>query len=77
MGAAELSINKKRFLAGAKKQGICAETAKIIFDWMAQYGEHYFLKAHATAYAVIGYQSAYLKAHYPEEFRSAFRQQYI
>ena len=64
MGAAELSINKKRFLAGAKKQGICAETAKKIFDRMAQYGEHYFLKAHATAYAMVSYQSAYLKAHY-------------
>jgi DNA polymerase III alpha subunit len=72
MGAAELSINKKRFLAGAKKQGICAETAKTIFDRMALYGEHYFLKAHATAYAMVSYQSAYLKAHYPEEFKTAF-----
>lgn len=73
MGAAELSINKKRFLAGAKNQGICAKTAKTIFDRMALYGEHYSLKAHATAYATISYQSAYLKEHYPEEFKSAIR----
>ena len=73
MDAAALSINKNRFLAGTKKQGICADTAEIIFDRMALYGEHYFLKAHATAYAMVSYQSAYLKAHYPDEFRSAFR----
>lgn len=72
MDGVELSIEKKRFLAGAKKQKISARTATIIFNRMAKYGEYYFLKAHAAAYALIGYQSAYLKAHYPEEFMTAF-----
>jgi DNA polymerase-3 subunit alpha len=75
MNAAAISIKRDRFVAGAREQEICSETAAIIFDRMAQYGEHYFLKAHAAAYATISYQSAYLKAHYPEEFNTAFRSQ--
>lgn len=70
MSVPVFSIEKKRFLAGAKKQGVCTKTAAKIFDWMAHYGEHCFLKAHATAYALIGYQSAFLKAYYPEEFKA-------
>lgn len=75
------SIEKERFLAGAQKQGISARTATIILNRMAKYAEFCFLKAHATAYALISYQSAYLKAHYPEEFEKALRplsgEQYI
>jgi DNA polymerase-3 subunit alpha len=67
------AIEKEQFLAGAQKQGISARTATSIFYRTAKYAEFCFLKAHATAYAMIGYQSAYLKAHYPEEFKKAFR----
>lgn len=67
------SIEKERFLAGAQKQGISARTATIIFNRTAKYAEFCFLKAHATAYAMISYQSAYLKAHYPEEFAMVCR----
>jgi DNA polymerase-3 subunit alpha len=68
MDAASLFINKKRFLTGAEKQGISSRTATKIFNRLAKFGEYFFLKAHAAAYALIGYQSAYLKAHYPDEF---------
>lgn len=72
MDAATLSIHKERFLNGAEKQGISTRTATKIFNKMAKFGEYFFLKAHATAYAMISYQSAYLKAHYPKEFKTAF-----
>jgi len=47
----------------------------MLFNRMTRYGEHYFLKAHAVAYATISYQSAFLKAYYPKEFKAVFRSQ--
>lgn len=70
MDAATLSINKERFIAGANKQGISVKTATMLFNRITRYGEHYFLKAHAAAYATISYQSAFLKAYYPKEFKA-------
>jgi DNA polymerase III alpha subunit len=64
---------KGQFLAGAQKQGISEETASTIFHRMIPFGEHYFMKAHATAHVMLSYQSAYLKVHYPEEFETALR----
>ena len=75
MDAATLSINKDRFIVGANKQGVSARTATMLFNRMTRYGEHYFLKAHAVAYATISYQSAFLKAYYPKEFKAVFRSQ--
>jgi len=60
-------------LMGAQNLGICEETASTIFHRMIPFGEHYFLKTHATAQAMFSYQSAYLKAYYPEEFNIALR----
>ena len=63
--------HRKKFVEGASKKGIPAETADLIFaDWeeFARYG---FNKSHAADYGVIAVQTAYLKAHYPAEYMSA------
>ena len=62
---------KPKFLEGAKKQRINENKAKIIWDQMETFGEYGFNKSHSTAYAIITYQTAYLKAHYPVAFMAA------
>lgn len=58
-------------IAGAIRLGITEEKAAEIFDLMAKFAEYGFNKGHATAYAVLSYQTAYLKANYPLEFMTA------
>jgi DNA polymerase-3 subunit alpha len=62
---------KDTFLAGAKDLGIDTKKAEAIFDQMAKFAEYGFNKSHSAAYALIAYQTAYLKAHYPVEFMAA------
>ena len=50
---------------GAVSKGIDPKIAKDVFDLMAKFAEYGFNKAHATVYAHVSYQAAYLKAHYP------------
>ena len=60
------------FLDGAARTGTCdAELAGEIFDLMAYFAGYGFNKSHSAAYALISYQTAYLKAHYPVEFMAA------
>jgi len=59
------------FLAGAEKNGIDRKDAQKLFDDMASFANYAFNKAHAAAYAVISYRTAYLKAHYPCEYMAA------
>ncbi|MCX7995165.1 MAG: DNA polymerase III subunit alpha [candidate division WOR-3 bacterium] len=59
---------RERFITGAAKNGIHVETAEKIFNLIAPFAGYGFNKSHATAYAVIAYQTAYLKAHFPLEF---------
>jgi DNA polymerase-3 subunit alpha len=59
------------FLEGAQKEGIPKELARRIFDRIAKFGEYGFNKSHSAAYALVAYQTAYLKAHYPVEFMAA------
>jgi DNA polymerase-3 subunit alpha len=59
---------KVRFLEGAKEKKISGRKAAAIFDLMAQFGEYGFNKSHSAAYALLAYQTAYLKTHYPVEF---------
>lgn len=67
--AEEMAKERKRFLAGAKTAALCDErTAGEIFDQMEKFAAYGFNKSHSAAYAVITYQTAYLKAHYPLEF---------
>lgn len=62
---------------GAVKRGIDEETAKSIFDEMMDFASYAFNKSHAAAYAVIAYQTAWLKCHYPVEFYAALLTSFI
>ncbi|MBI1816097.1 MAG: DNA polymerase III subunit alpha [Deltaproteobacteria bacterium] len=59
---------RQRFIAGALRQGIAERQSGEIFDQMETFAAYGFNKSHSAAYALISYQTAYLKAHYPEEF---------
>ncbi len=66
-----MAKEKEPFLTGAKEQGIDLRKAEGVFDLMAKFAEYGFNKSHSAAYALIAYQTAYLKAHYPIEFMAA------
>ena len=65
------SKEKPKFLEGARKKKIPEVKATRIWEQMETFGKYGFNKSHSTAYAVISYQTAYLKAHYPAEFMAA------
>ena len=67
----EMTRQKGLFLDGAKNIGIDPKKAEAIFDLMHKFAEYGFNKSHSAAYALIAYQTAYLKAHYPVEFMAA------
>ena len=60
-----------RLISGAVKNGIPREIAASIYDEILDFANYAFNKAHAVAYAVISYQTAYLKCHYPREYMAA------
>ncbi len=62
---------KQLFLEGCGKNRIPSQTANQIFDLIDYFSGYGFNKSHSTAYALISYQTAYLKAHFPEEFIAA------
>jgi DNA polymerase-3 subunit alpha len=65
----EMAKVKKLFLDGCAKLGIVKpEEAEEIFEWIEKSQRYLFVKAHGVAYAILGYKTAYLKAHYPLEF---------
>ena len=68
---AAMAKEKDKFLAGAKEQKIDRKKAEAIFDLMAKFAEYGFNKSHSAAYALVAYQTAFLKAHYPVEFMAA------
>ena len=68
---AELEKQKERFVNGAIKNSITKETANFIFKKIEPFAEYGFNKSHAAAYAMIAYQTAYLKTFHPEEFIAA------
>ena len=68
---AELEKQKQRFVEGASKNGISKDIAAGIFLKIEPFAEYGFNKSHAAAYAVIAYQTAYLKTYYPHEFFAA------
>ncbi len=67
----DMKGQRERFLHGAKKKGISFKKAEEIFDAMEKFAEYSFNKSHSAAYALVTYQTAYLKAHYPAEFMAA------
>ncbi len=62
---------RTKFMAGAIKNEIPEDKATYIFDLMAKFAGYGFNKSHSAAYALIAYQTAYLKAHYPSQFLAA------
>jgi len=68
---AEMEREQPKFVNGAKTKKIPAEKATKIWEQMESFAEYGFNKSHSTAYAMISYQTAYLKANYPVEFMAA------
>ncbi|MBT4989412.1 MAG: DNA polymerase III subunit alpha [Rickettsiales bacterium] len=68
---AEMDAQRNIFIQGAKENKIIETQASEIFDLVAKFAGYGFNKSHAAAYAMIGYQTAYCKAHYPVEFMIA------
>ncbi len=68
---AEMAKQKTRFIDGAKERGVGENLASHIFDLVEEFAGYGFNKSHAAAYAVVAYQTAYLKAHYPVDFLAA------
>ncbi len=62
---------RRKFLDGAKKNGIESSVAQRIWDQMAEFAKYGFNKSHSAAYAVVSMQTAWLKANYPAEFMAA------
>ncbi|MDQ8935997.1 DNA polymerase III subunit alpha [Acinetobacter rudis] len=67
----EMVKQRQIFIEGAAKKEIDEATANHIFDYMEKFAGYGFNKSHAAAYALVAYQTAWLKAHYPAEFMSA------
>ncbi len=67
----EMAKQRKIFMAGAEKQKVNLDKAEQIFDLMEKFAGYGFNKSHSAAYALISYQTAYLKAHFPQAFMAA------
>jgi DNA polymerase-3 subunit alpha len=67
----EMEQQRERFVSGAVERGIPRGQADTIFELLAKFADYGFNKSHAAAYALLSYQTAYMKAHYPVEFLAA------
>jgi DNA polymerase III subunit alpha len=67
----EMAQQRTIFIKGAEKKGIEFHLANQIFDLMEKFADYGFNKSHSAAYALVSYQTAWLKAHYPAEFMAA------
>ncbi len=66
-----MAKHNARFIDGAKENGVEPKTAKKLFMLIEKFGGYGFNKSHSAAYAMIAYQTAYLKTHYPVQFMAA------
>jgi DNA polymerase-3 subunit alpha len=69
--AAKMQAQRENFINGCKARGIAEKKATKIFEYMEYFAGYGFPKAHSTTYALLAYQTAYLKAHYPRHFMAA------
>jgi len=69
--AEQMAKERLKFMEGSEKIGLDSKKCAGIFDLMAKFAEYGFNKSHSAAYALVAYQTAYLKAHYPVEFMAA------
>ncbi len=67
----EMAKQRKIFVEGSKNRGVDGTLAAHIFDLMEKFAGYGFNKSHSAAYALVSYQTAWLKAHYPAEFMAA------
>jgi DNA polymerase-3 subunit alpha len=67
----EMEAQRKRFVEGAIRDGVEKGQAEAIFELLARFADYGFNKSHAAAYALVAYQTAYMKANYPVEFMAA------
>ncbi len=67
----EMDAQRSRFVKGAVANGVPKGNANDIFDLLAKFADYGFNKSHAAAYALVSYQTAYMKANYPVEFMAA------
>lgn len=65
------------FIEGAEKNGVSREIANNIFEQMTDFASYAFNKSHAACYAVVGYETAWLKTYYPVEFMAAIMNSFI
>ena len=70
----EMDEQRSRFVDGAVERGLSISKANEIFDLLAKFADYGFNKSHAAAYALVSYQTAYMKAKYPVEFLAASMQ---
>src|SRR5580700_2087935 len=68
---AEMAAQREKFLAGCATRKVPPKKAEKIFDLMAEFAGYGFNKSHSCAYALLAYQTAWLKTHYPVEFMAA------
>ncbi len=66
-----IAQSRDQFITGAIAHGLDRDKAAKIFDLIVHFGGYGFNKSHSTAYALVAFQTAYLKAHYPTEFMAA------
>ncbi|AGT08419.1 DNA polymerase III subunit alpha [Paracoccus aminophilus] len=69
--AEEMAKERPKFVEGCKAQGIDAKKSGEVFDLLEKFANYGFNKSHAAAYAVVSYQTAWLKANHPVEFMAA------
>jgi DNA polymerase-3 subunit alpha len=67
----EMALHEEKFINGAVERAIKRDKAEKIFSLMAQFSDYGFNRSHSVAYAYLAFQTAYLKAHFPEHFYAA------
>jgi len=67
----EMQAQRERFVSGAVERGLDKGQAETIFELLERFADYGFNKSHAAAYALVAYQTAYLKTYYPVEFLAA------
>ncbi|HEX7055717.1 MAG TPA: DNA polymerase III subunit alpha [Bacilli bacterium] len=66
-----LDKEREHFVSGCVRQGHAADIAERVYDMIVRFADYGFPRAHATAYGVLAYQTAYLKAHFPVQFMAS------
>ena len=71
MGGTKLAAYQNQFFDGCRKNGVCDETVRKIWEMMLSFDGYSFCKPHSASYAMVSFQSAYLRVHHPAEFMAA------